>query len=127
MLRVHLYYDSTEIQPAHGNVDSSTTFVLRFDENPAGSRKRRFQYTTFVLRNDEISAVAGKHVDSSTTFVLRNDENSAGSRKRRFQYYPEHRLLITINILPLFFIDFEQKLQNQYFHTNLFFAFFLKF
>ena len=34
---------------------------------------------------------------------------------------PEHRLLITINILPLLFIDFEQKLQNQYFHTNLFF------
>ena len=34
----------TKIQPAHGNVDSSTTFVLRFDENPAGSRKRRFQY-----------------------------------------------------------------------------------
>ena len=41
---------------------------------------------------------------------------------------PEHRLLITINILPLLFIDFEQKLQNQYFHTNLFFfVFFLKF
>ena len=35
-----------------------------------------------------------------------------------------HRLLITINILPLLFIDFEQKLQNQYFHTNLFFVFF---
>ena len=39
---------------------------------------------------------------------------------------PEHRLLITINILPLLFIDFEQKLQNQYFHTNLFFVFFFE-
>ena len=41
--------------------------------------------------------------------------------------FPEHRLLITINILLLLFIDFEQKLPNQYFHTNLFFVFFLKF
>ena len=30
--------------PAHGNVDSSTKLVLRFNEIPAGSRKRRFQY-----------------------------------------------------------------------------------
>ena len=43
---LNLYYDSTKFRPAHGNVDSSTTFVLRFNAIPAGSRKRRFQYYT---------------------------------------------------------------------------------
>ena len=41
-----------------------------------------------------------------------------------YEKCPEHRLLITINILPLIFIDFEQKLQNQYFHQNVFLDFF---
>ena len=33
---LNLYYDLTKIQLAHGNVDSSTKFVLRVDENSAG-------------------------------------------------------------------------------------------
>ena len=41
---LNLYYDLTKFRPAHGNVDSSTKLVLRFNEIPAGSRKRRFQY-----------------------------------------------------------------------------------
>ena len=39
-------YDSTKFRPAHGNVDSSTKLVLRFNEIPAGSWKRRLQYYT---------------------------------------------------------------------------------
>ena len=62
---LNLYYDSTKFRPAHGNVDSSTKLVLRFNEIPAGS---------------------WKNVDSSTKLVLRFNEIPAGSRKRRFQY-----------------------------------------
>ena len=90
---LHLYYDFTKIQPAHGNVDSSTTFVLRFHENPAGSRKRRFQYyicTTISRKSSRLTEtsipvlhlyydltkiqLAHGNIDSSTKFVLRIDE-----------------------------------------------------
>ena len=43
---LNLYYDLTKFRPAHGNVDSSTKLVLRFNEIPAGSRKCRFQCYT---------------------------------------------------------------------------------
>ena len=103
---LHLYYGFTKFRPAHGSVDSSTTYVQRFNEIPAGSRKRRFQYyiCTTISRNSgrltEASIPvlhlyndstkfrpAHGNVDSSTKLVLRFHEIPAGSRKRRFQYY----------------------------------------
>ena len=42
---INLYYDLTTFPLGHRNVNSSIKFVLQFDENPAGSRKSRFQHS----------------------------------------------------------------------------------
>ena len=39
-----VYYQRTKIQPAAGDGGSSTKVVLPESENPAGRRRRRFQY-----------------------------------------------------------------------------------
>ena len=44
ILVLGLHYKSMKNQPAHGNIDSSTRLVLQINENPAGSRKHRFQH-----------------------------------------------------------------------------------
>ena len=43
-LVLKLYYQRTKIQPAAGDGGSSTKVVLPGNENPAGRRRRRFQY-----------------------------------------------------------------------------------
>ena len=50
-----LYYKSMQIQPADGNVGSSTQLVLEIDENPAGSPKRNVHSGSLfhqILYND---------------------------------------------------------------------------
>ena len=53
------------IQPALGNVGSSTELVLQSDENPAGSRKRRFMLVPQINE----SPAGSRERDSSTKFV----------------------------------------------------------
>ena len=86
---LELYYKRTKIQPAAGDGGSSTKVVLPENENPAGRRRRRFQYERCTTREQPAAGDGGssmKGVLQENEFVLQESENPAGRRRRRFQY-----------------------------------------
>ena len=69
---------STKIQPAAGDGRSSTKVVLQENENPAGRRRRPFQYSSWLYyQRTKIQPAAGDG-RSSTKVVLLGSEHPAG-------------------------------------------------
>ena len=83
-----LYYQRTKIQPVARDGRSGTKVIRPENENPAGRRRRPFQYSSCTTRfgilklyyqRTKIQEAAGDGRSS----VLPENENPAGSRRRR--------------------------------------------
>ena len=82
---LNLYYQRTKIQPAAGHGRSSTKLVLPENENPAGRRRRPFQYQTCTTRERKSSQLPATAVPVLNLYYQENG-NPASCRPRPFQY-----------------------------------------